>query len=537
MRLQHTSERHIPVAVVGAGPVGLTAAIDLHIQGIAALVFDQGIGACDGSRAIAWAKRTLEVYDRLGLGQRLREEGVVWQIGKVFWDTKLIYEFDLLPDTENSNPAFVNMQQYRVEEILLEKLNELGAAPVYWQYRLVELTEEADCVRLVFETPSGKEVWTCDHLLACDGARSTIRRQLGLTFEGQVFKDQFLISDVRMKADFPTERWFWFDPPFNRGKSALLHKQPDNVWRIDQQIGAEADAEEESKPENVTKRLRAMLGPAVDFEIVWISVYTFQCRRLNKFRHGRISFVGDSAHQVSPFGGRGGNCGIQDADNIVWKLAMTLRGDAPSSLLDTYDDERLVAADDNIAHSTRATDFISPKSPIAETFRDAVLTLSESHKFARAFVNSGRLSQPTPAPKSPLNTKDRDAFSGGIPPGAPCADAPIITDDGRKEWLLRQLGGRFTAIIFVGIDDSAEEMTAQEDCLNAMTPPVNCVFIDEVASEGSIFGDPAGLAAYRYDARHGTVYLVRPDQYVAARFRRFDKDAIEAALHRAVAGH
>src|SRR5690606_28288064 len=212
---------------------------------------------------------------------------------------------------------------------------------------------------------------------------------------GRVFEDNFLIADVVMKAEFPTERWFWFDPPFNRGQSALLHKQPDDLWRIDLQLGWNIEREAEKQPDRVTQRLKAMLGPEVEFEYEWISIYTFQCRRMERFRHGRILFAGDAAHQVSPFGARGANSGFQDVDNLVWKLKLVMDGKAPDRLLDSYDSERVRAADENILNSTRSTEFITPKSEISRVFRNAVLELAERFPFARPLVNSGRLSVPS----------------------------------------------------------------------------------------------------------------------------------------------
>ena len=174
-------------------------------------------------------------------------------------------------------------------------------------------------------------------MIAADGARSTLRRLLGLGFEGRVFQDQFLICDIKMPMQRPAERWFWFDPPFNRGQSALLHRQADDVWRLDFQVGNEADRDEEIKPENAARRVRAMLGEDIEFSFEWISLYRFQSRRLQRFRHGRVIFAGDAAHQMSPFGARGGNSGVQDADNLAWKLDLVLRGLAPEQLLDSYE--------------------------------------------------------------------------------------------------------------------------------------------------------------------------------------------------------
>ncbi len=303
-------------------------------------------------------------------------------------------------------------------------------------------------MRVTVETPDGAYALTCDWLLACDGARSTVRHALGLAFEGQVFKDQFLITDVRMDADYPPERWFWFDPPFHPGQSALLHSQPGKVWRVDLQLGRDADPEAEVRPERVLPRLEAMLGRDRRFELVWTSIYTFRCRRLQRFRHGRIIFLGDAAHEVSPFGARGFNSGIQDADNLAWKLACVLRGLAGEALLETYEEERLVAADENIRHSTRSTEFITPKNAASRAYRDAVLALAEHHPFARRMLNSGRLSTPTRLDFSSLNTADEEPFGGGLPPGAPCADSPLLAGE-KPCWLLNQLDGAMTLLRFV----------------------------------------------------------------------------------------
>jgi 3-(3-hydroxy-phenyl)propionate hydroxylase len=228
-----------------------------------------------------------------------------------------------------------------------------------------------------------------------------------------------------MTSDFPAERRFWFDPPFHPNQSVLLHRQSDNVWRVDFQLGWDADPELEKQPERILPRLRAMLGPDADFELEWASVYTFQCRRMQKFRHGRLLFAGDSAHLVSPFGARGANSGVQDADNLVWKLELVMRGDAPDRLLDSYDAERVAAADENILHSTRATDFITPKSAVSRTFRDAVLSLARRHPFARKLVNSGRLSVPAVLSRSPLNTPDGATFDSRWVQKAVAAGAPV----------------------------------------------------------------------------------------------------------------
>ncbi|HRD75765.1 MAG TPA: FAD-dependent monooxygenase, partial [Hyphomicrobiaceae bacterium] len=396
-----TPARH-DVVIVGAGPVGLVLAIDLAQRGYRPIVLDRKHGLSDGSRAICWSKRTLEIMGRLGLANRLVARGVTWKTGKVFAGERQLYEFDLLPEPGHRQPAFINLQQFLFEADCFAEAERLGIE-VRSGHEVTRVAAAAEHARIEIATPDGPYTLEARYLVAADGARSTVRHSLGLGFEGQVFNDQFLICDVKLELDRPTERWFWFDPPFNRGQSALLHRQADNVWRLDFQIGPEADRDEEMRPENVARRVRAMLGDT-PFSFEWISCYRFQCRRLARFRHGPILFVGDAAHQVSPFGARGGNSGVQDADNLAWKLDLVLCGVSPDALLDTYDSERRQAADENIAASTRSTDFISPKGPGATLLRDSVLALAEREPFARRLLNSGRLSTPTTYDGSPLNS-------------------------------------------------------------------------------------------------------------------------------------
>src|SRR3954468_4029141 len=407
----------LPVIVVGAGPVGLTAAIDLGLHGIQTLVLDQDDARSEGSRAICFSKRTLEVLDRLRCGERAAAKGVVWNTGKVFLRDRLLYQFNLQPEPGHRRPAFINLQQYYLEQYLQDRLREQPELELRWRSKGVGVESRNDNVLVTIEGPEGRYQVAAQYLLACDGARSSIREMLALEARGQVFRDRFLIADVKMHADFPAERWFCFDPPFHPRQSALLHRQADDVWRIDFQLGWDADPELERQPERVIPRIEAMLGPERAFQLVWISVYTFRCRRMEIFRHGRVLFAGDAAHQVSPFGARGANSGIQDADNLVWKLKLVRDGLAPETLLDTYDDERVLAADENILNSTRSTDFITPKSDASRRFRDAALDLAARFAFARPLVNSGRLSVPAVYDGSPLNGDDDPALPRITRPG------------------------------------------------------------------------------------------------------------------------
>ena len=529
----------VPVVVVGAGPVGLGAALDLQLHDIPVLVLDEDDTVSIGSRGVCYAKRALEILDRYGVGEAVCKKGVSWNVGRTFFREQEVYNFNLVPEPDHHRPGMVNLQQYYLEEYMATRAASRPNLELRWKNKVVSVTQTGKTVTLKVETEDGFYTVEADWLIAADGARSPIRRMLGLEVEGKIFMDRFLIADVVMKADFPAERWFWFDPPFHPGQSVLLHKQADSVFRIDFQLGWDADPEEEKKPENVLPRIKAMLGDQREFELEWVSVYTFQCRRMGSFNHGRVLFVGDAAHQVSPFGARGANSGLQDADNLGWKLKLVIDGKAPEKLLDSYSEERIFAADENLMNSTRSTDFITPKSKVSKTFRNAVLGLAKNYAFGRALVNSGRLSVPAFLTASSLNTPDEapDAFAGRMLPGAPMDDAPVL-DNGDEGWLLDKVGNQFFALYFA--DDPAALDAATVAALSnlsfgsiAVQPLVISRQAGVVAGGISNLEDPRGIAAQRYGATHGTVYLLRPDQHVAARWRKLDAAKVKAAVARA----
>jgi 3-(3-hydroxy-phenyl)propionate hydroxylase len=507
-----------PVAVIGAGPVGLSLAIDLAQRGQRVVLLDDADRIGEGSRAICFSKRSLEFWDRLGVGQRMVDKGVVWSVGRIFHGAAQLYQFDLLPEQGHKRPAFINLQQFYAEAYLVDRVGELPAIDLRWRNKVIGLEQRNDHAILTIETPDGLYRFGANYVVACDGARSSLRQMVGADFAGQVFEDQFLIADVKMTAEFPTERWFWFDPPFHAGRSALLHKQPDDVWRIDLQLNPDADPVKEKLPENVRPRIARMLGhDKFDFE--WISLYKFQCRRMDRFLHGRVIFAGDAAHQVSPFGARGANSGLEDAENLAWKLDRVLRRASPESLLESYHIERSTAADENIRESTRSTDFMAPATRQEARYRKAVLLLAKETEFGKRMVNGGRLSVPS-IYHTPLSTADRDPWRGGPRPGASMLDAPITAPAGNSEYLTSAFiarGSQFTVLEFG-----------------------NGVAADALEGVGAIriggpggYSDTAGLAAQRYDAEPGTAYLLRPDGYVAARFRHPTGAALESALARA----
>ena len=486
------------VAIVGAGPIGLAMALELANHGVASVLLDDNNVVSVGSRAICWSKRSLEILDRIGVGEQAVKMGVTWKLGRTFHRDAEVYAFDLLPEEGHKMPAFVNLQQYHIEEMLVRRALAEPLVDLRFKNRVTAVEQTDDRVHLTIETPDGTYALTADWLIACDGAKSPVRAMLNLDFEGELFEERFLIADIEMTADFPAERWFWFEPTFHPGQSALLHKQPGNIYRIDLQLGWDTDPEEERKPEKVIPRIRKVVGHD-DFRLDWVSIYSFQCRRLERFVHGRVIFAGDSAHVVSPFGARGGNGGLQDVDALGWRLAGVVTGRATPAILRDYDRERVHGADENILNSSRTTRFMTPAEGTERQFRDAVLCLAGKTEFARAFVNGGRLSKPCTYPLA--DAPDDAALPAGSRPGSVAPDAPL-----GRGWLTEALGGE---PVLLALGAPAPEGTG----LKVLAPEVTEV-----------------LARRYLGAARQALYLVRPDQVIAARWVEAGAEDVAAAL-------
>lgn len=528
-----------PVVIVGAGPVGLTLALTLVKAGIACILLEDDNQVCSGSRALGMSRRTLEIWDALGAAQRIKAHGLDWSSGRSFYRGQTILDFQMPDDQALRHRPMFNIQQCHTESYLLEAALAHDLAEVRWQSRFLGLAQQEDEVAVQVQTPRGEYRLKAQYVVACDGARSSVRSNMGLRLEGTSYEASYVIADIRLDSQAPMERRCWFDPPSNPGLTILMHGQPDKLWRLDYQLGEGENVDEAVRPEKVIPRIQAHLdyiGETGKWTLEWLSPYRVHSRALERFRHGRVLFAGDAAHLMPIFGIRGLNSGVEDAWNLGWKLAQVLQGASPS-LLDAYDLERRAVFAENAAMAERNAGFMTPPNAAVRLMRDAVLSLSLDRAPVTDILNPKQAAY-VPLRHSPLNLGDCPDFAGGPAPGETIPDLNLMHpgEEGAHH-LHAVFDGRFAGMYFSGQSGPAPQvlMQLQNMALSgeilllvvAADPPRNAVPCIR------FLADRDGLLRSRFAANEGAFYLVRPDHHIAARWPAFDASAVHAALHKA----
>ncbi|HEX6655923.1 MAG TPA: FAD-dependent monooxygenase, partial [Candidatus Limnocylindria bacterium] len=438
------------VAVVGAGPIGMTLAGRLAQHGLQVVLLEQHPGHTgEGSKALCMQRETLEIWARLGIGERVAERGVQWQIGRTYFRDRELFSIQLPGSGDDHFPGFVNINQTEVEAMLLERLGELPNVEVRWSHRLTGLRQDERAVSLTCSTPDGERTLRVGYAVGADGAHSAVRHLLGVGFPGHSHEDLFLICDIRARLPFPNERHFHFDPPWNPGRQVLVHPQPDDTWRIDWQVPSETDVDAERTSGALDRRIRQVVGEGIAYELEWVTAYRFHQRLASRFRVGRVLLAGDAAHLMSPFGARGLNSGAADAENLAWKLALVLAQQAPVELLDSYQAERRAAAVENLAITDASMRFMVPHGPLQRLVRNAILRGSTRSAFLRRRVNSGKLSQPFSYASSPVigapHGDERLPPHGEVAPDARCT--ALDGEGGGLSRLLDLVGNGFLVLL------------------------------------------------------------------------------------------
>jgi len=516
-----------PVLIVGAGPTGMTAALDLAHYGIRSLLFDEDHVLSEGSRAIAFSSDTLAAWEKLGAVEPMLAKGVAWSVRHTFFRDRELFTQSFPQPGPGFMPRFFNLQQYYVERYLLDCIQATPLIDMRWDHKVTGCQEDGGKVALQVSTPVGEQEFEANYVLACDGARSSLRKLLNLPFPGVTHRDHFLIADIRVDFPSPPEPRFFFDHPTNPGQTVLIHPQPDGIWRIDWQVGPEVDILVERQPQRMDRRIRSLIGD-LPYEIVWLSDYRFHQRLLDRFRHGQIFFLGDAAHLVAPFGARGLNSAVSDVENLVWKLALVLNHGAPDSLLDTYQAERWPAQQRNQEVTNTTMLFMSPPNGWRRFLRNLILHLSRYYPAARRWVDSGKMVEPFTYIKSPLVVLD-DApvqpWQGAPPLGSKAPDVPCTCWLGteRKPAFLRTLLGSGFVVLYFAAHPAEGQPFSQAACPRLPGIPIRVFTIvdrpPEQPIQGPLLVDESGALSKAFASRPGTLYLIRPDGHISARRR------------------
>ena len=526
-----TRVRH-PVVIVGAGITGLTLACALAQQGVPTVVLDEdhtvGVKGAS-SRGICYTQKSLEIFQRLGIYGRIARKGIQWSVGRTFAGADEVYSFDLREQSSyqlSTQPPFINIQQFYIEGFLVERIYELGRSQpcvdLRWGSRVVEFAQDGAGARLRVQTAAGSYDIEASHVVDASGSHSPFHAWCKAGMQKKHGDDRWCIADVRFSTRPPTERHTWIEAPFNDNRAVWQHLMADDVWRIDYQMAPDADPAHVSSERQVRERLQRQFGPGMECEIVWVGPYAYRSQCLDRLRIGNVFFIGDAAKIVSPFGARGGNTGVADADNLAWKLGAVLQGRAPAALLQSYNEERLEAAQHNVLVTNRTARFLRPADGVERLFRSAVIGLARQYPFARQLVNTGRMAVANPYSQSGVC----QAGAGGQSVqnvGLHWADgsAGCVND------LLRWAHGRLLLLVFGNLPRPAGRHLAAL----ARHAPVRCVQVvgtDARAQAVEWVRDPHGHLQSACQVFGPGWALVRPDAYLAATGEAVDGTLVQA---------
>ena len=490
-----------PVAIVGAGPIGMTAALALAKEGVRTTVFDNKATFNDGSRAICVARPSYYIMQQIGALAPFLKKSLGWTKGRTFYQGQQILEFDMPDSTDEKFRPMYNLQQQYIEQFLWDAVAANNLIEVRWQSEVTGIADTAQGARLTISDPSGEYSFDANWVLACDGARSPIRKMRGKRLKGENFEGRYVIADIQMDHDYPTIRRALFDPTSRPGGTVLVHKQPDNIWRIDYQLKDCESTEDALREDNVRKTVAAVLRDIEfdgDWELEWWSVYSANTLALDDYRDGCVFFAGDSAHIVPIFGVRGLNNGLADAANIGWKMGWVLNGKAGADLLNSYTPERRGATLDVFANATKSARFMTPNTHGWTLMRDAALSLALTHPFAGELANPRQMTAFTYS-GSPAVLPDDPVFKGGADVGALMPDAKL-----KDGFLSDTLGAGYSLLCFEHALASALKNSDLTIILLPLTETLKAKFA----------------------AQHSSAYLIRPDMHIAGRWHAGDAKTI-----------
>ncbi|WP_101102886.1 FAD-dependent monooxygenase [Macromonas bipunctata] len=536
---QHPAQERKHVVIVGSGPAGMVTALELARHGVPSVVLSAELQFSQGSRAICFTRRSMEILQQVGVADRMTEGGLPWRFGNSFYRNQLCFRMEAPQDPDDRFYPIINVQQQFMEEYLHDACTANPLIDFRWGNKVVQVAQQDGYAVATVDTPEGEYQLETNWLVDASGGRSAIRSAMNLEMEGASYEGFFVIADIKVDLPLPTERLAYFDPEWNPGNTILMHREPNGIWRVDYQLPQGETPEEALRPESLKARIDAQLAmigfPGIDWEMDWSSVYSARTLTLTDYVHGNVIFTGDAAHLLPIFGVRGANTGFQDAQSLGWQLAHTVKGLGGPQLLANYSAERVGAAREIIAESGKSVRFMTPPTQGFKLLRNAVLSLSLQNEFVRPLYH-WRTSRPHEYTHSILNSRgdDNALFTDGPAHGAPPRNIRL----GANDFLLDHLGGGFDLIYFTTGDAMPAPLLDVVNAARAKGVALRITAVgaaQPVAGADQTFADADGHFRQRYGVQaSGAAYLLRPDQHVCARWLTLDAVRLQAALNAAL---
>ncbi|MEH6579771.1 MAG: FAD-dependent monooxygenase [Amphritea sp.] len=522
-----------PVVIVGAGPVGLAMALDMARYDIPVVLLEAAVQVSEGSRAIVFTYRSMEILQQVGVADRMMESALPWRAGNSIYRGQRVFRMEA-PANDNSRYAPMNnLQQQYMEEYLVDLVEQHPLIDLRWGTKVIDIPRNDEIAVIQVDTPEGEYELQAQWVVAADGAHSKVRNLTGLRMDGDSFEGHFVIADIKIDIDLPTERLAFFDPDWNPGNTVLMHREPGNIWRIDYQLPKGETPEQALEPELLNSRIQAqldMIGVTSEWDLDWSSVYSARAMTLQNYIHNRIAFAGDAAHMLPIFGVRGANTGWQDGHNLIWKLAANIKGWGGKALLDSYSQERVTSAWEIIDEASKSTRFMTPPTEGYSLLRNATLSLSLSQSFVRPLYH-WRTSRPHNYLTSALNSfaDENNSSENGLITGYPASNIKFSN----QNYLLDHLGAAFYLFCFTPHGQVADDLIELKQELQAKGVPFEILAITPAAKSTpgtTHIHDPENNSAEVYGTSDFGAYLVRPDQHICARWQQVDADQLKQAI-------